>query len=261
MKRFINLTTNFAVVFIIIASGGLVILSSFKNQVTEKFKIPILINKGKQATVCLSPQYMLNAWYNIERMELMTDTLDLSKKEEEINYYQFYEDPSDGKPYNISNTSLQVIADTINELSLMKKPIWASYLFHRNLGDKATMLQDDTLIQQVKSFPIYVANLSSTKTANLETQDGSIIMTIEALDEKNKWRAIEYWSNSWCGNSYFTLNIPPKHYILTRGIKCSGDFRTKCRLIVKNKEVSILSNEFYMYINKTQFEKPIIKGE
>jgi len=226
------------------------------------FSIPKIIGIKDTTTLCLSPMYMLNAWYNIERLDSITGVLDLSKppKEQDNQYYQF-QVPSTVDDNQFSNDALRVVVDTINELSMTKKPIWASSLFHRFFYDSVETLQDDTLIQQVKSFPIYITNLSAKNVATLKTQDGSIMMVVQALDQNNQWKPIEYWSNSWCGNSYFTYMIPPRHMLMTRGIKCSGDFYTKCRLKVSNNSDSIFSNEFHMSINETQFENPIKKDQ
>jgi hypothetical protein len=226
----------------------------------EKFKIPTVVGNKDTTTLCLSPAYMLNAWYDIERLDKISDTLDLSKPPLDYNdlYYQF-EMSEEIKALPLSNAGLQVIADTINELSMTKKPIWASFLFRRSFSDNAEILQDDTLIQQVTSFPIYVSNMSTSDYASLQTQDGSMMLVVEAADSKGEWMPIEYWSDSWCGNSYSTVMIPPKHMLMTRGIKCSGDFRTKCRLKLTNAKDVVYSNTFYMAINETQFSMPIEK--
>jgi hypothetical protein len=226
----------------------------------EQFSIPKIVGIEDITTLCLSPAYMLNAWYDIERIDTITDVLDLTSpsKDQNTHFYQFHM-PESLEDLNTSNLGLQVVADTVNELSMTKKPIWASYLFHNELSGKNRVLQDDTLIQQVKSFPIYVANMSKNQYASLETQDGSIVVIVEAVDREGQWKPIEYWSHSWCGNSYYTMMIPPRHMLMTRGIKCSGDFYTTCRLKLSNSQDSIFSNEFQMSINETQFSMPLEK--
>lgn len=244
----------------------LLLILGFRDDKTQnnrgEFKIPRIINDSSQTALCLSPEYMLNAWYRKERLDSITDIIDLSNKGK--NMRAFYQDPfffSGRKKRKYTTKGIQIIVDTLNELTMTKKPIWARYLFHRylTLSDSVEVLQDDTLIQMVKSFPIYIANLSSVDTAKIEVQDGSFMMTVEAIDPKGKWKPIEYWSRSWCGNSYYSALIPPKHMYMTRGVKCSGDFYTKCRMKVFNQRDSLFSNEFHMAINETQFEKPIQK--
>lgn len=253
--------SSYGLAIILISIIVLLGFGSIKKNTFEPFTIPKIIGNNNKTNVCLSPMYMLNAWYNVERLDSITGIIDLSspaKDDTELTYQ--FDLPTTVNHKKISNAGLQVIADTVNELSITKKPIWASYLFHRSFSDSIEILQDDTLIQHVKSFPIYIANLSTNEVASLQTQDGSIMMIVQAIDKTGKWKPIEYWSNSWCGNSYFTIMIPPRHMLMTRGIKCSGDFYTKCRMMVSNKRDSIFSNEFYMSINETQFEKPMRKN-
>jgi hypothetical protein len=259
-----NLPTIFLIVVVLLATS---FRTKHLEEVTTQEVIedvdittPVIIGNTDSSPLCLSPEHMLNAWYHVERMDSIRDTLDLSKpgKDQKDLYYQFYM-PSSLDKVKRSNIGLRVIVDTINELTMTKKPIWASYLFHRYFSNNITILQDDTLIQQVKSFPVFITNYSTSHMATLEMQDGSIMMVVQAVDKNGKWKPIEYWSGSWCGNSYYTLMIPPRHMLMTRGIKCSGMFRTKCRMKVSNERDSIYSNEFYMSINETQFDKPIRK--
>lgn len=264
MKRFMLPLDMLNTLFVMAVIFGSLAFTSVclkgDGELRKQFKIPKIIGE-KQADACLMPKYMMNAWYHIEIVRPFWDSLKLENKKEKKDYYEFYEDYTAGEKDKFSNDGLVVIADTVNELAMLKKPIWASYLFHSAFNNSRRILQDDTLIQEVKSFPIYIANLSNTQTANLRTQDGSVIMRLQAQDEKHKWRDIEYWSNSWCGNSYFSLNIPPQHFAFTRGIKCSGDYNTLCRLKVYNRSDSLFSNTFRMDISKTQFEKPVFEGE
>ena len=259
------LSTTLLLVLIIIFQSAFTIEDSnneFKGKQYKHidFTPPKIIGQAKPSSFCLSPQHMLNAWYAIERMDSLQGILDLSK--EVMHYrkkgglYQFREPPKLTKGI-YSNAALSVIVDTKNELTMTKKPIWASYLFHRSFNDKKEIRQDDTLIQEVKSLSIYVANLSTANSATLKIQDGSIRMIAEAVDKTGQWKSIEYWSNSWCGNSYFSLVIPPRHFLLTRGIKCSGSFETTCRMMVYNNLDSFYSNEFKMSINESQFLKPL----
>lgn len=233
-----------------------------KNMVSRPFQIPTIIGNSDTTTLCLSPSYMLNAWYSVERLDTITDTLDLSKpgrNREGLSYPFFFPDTSEPGKVSHANNSLQVIVDTVNELTLLKKPIWARYLFHRSLGDTIEVLQDDTLVQMVKSFPVFIANTSTIHQATLELQDGSIMMVVEAMDQSGAWKPIEYWSNSWCGNSYYHQIIPPEHMVMTRSIKCSGGFYTRCRMKVSNDSNTLFSNEFFMSINESQFQQPVQK--
>ncbi len=261
-KNFKIIVSSFIVILIFTAFSAISLIKKQKGkEELIGFKNPTIVGNSNKTSLCLSPEYMLNAWYNKERLDSITDTLDLSTdgKTTENLWYDFMFPKKERQKK--SNSGLRVIVDTINELTMKKKPIWARYLFNNRFTwqDSTEILQDDTLIQNVKSFPIYIANLSNIDTALIQVQDGSFMMTVEAIDPNGKWKPIECWSNSWCGNSYFTLLVPPKHMYMTRGIKCSGSFSSTCRMKVYNGKDSIYSNEFRMTINETQFINPIQK--
>ncbi|MCB0396992.1 MAG: hypothetical protein KDD36_10080 [Flavobacteriales bacterium] len=258
----IILINQFSIGLVLLPIGIFLMLPNYKGEEVEPLKIPVIVGNKDSTSLCLSPNYMLNAWYHVERLDSIADTLDISipGKNTKGLYFESFELPEFEDKLIFSNDYIQVMVDTVNELTMQKKPIWASYLFHDRLSNKdRVVLQDDTLIQQVKSFPIYIANLSNIYAATLKIQDGSMIMSVEAVDEHGEWKPIEYWSHSWCGNSYYEHIIPPRHFLMTRGIKCSGDFETKCRLKLINTNATLYSNEFIMLINKTQFENPTQK--
>ena len=262
MKRFQETFAIISAFIILLFISIITVLSSYRlPDKNVEFIIPIIKTDKQKSTLCLSPQYMMNAWYNIECISPFCLEFDPEQhKKDKMKYHQFWE-PTKETTHNYSNKKLSVIVDTINEITMTKRPIWASYLFHRSFDDTKTLLQDDTLIQDVKSFPIYIANLSDTKTSTVELQDGSLMMVVEAQDEHKKWKALEYWSHSWCGNSYYSVELPPQSFAFARGIKCSGDFLTTCRLKVFNGSDSLLSNEFKMSINKSQFNNPDLDKE
>ncbi len=247
-----------SLIMVLTLGTTLMMMSSFVFKPNlEKFNPPLIKTKRNKTTLCLSPQYKLNAWYSIECVVGFCSEFNPDEEHhDKTNYYEFYDNPTKENKQAYSNDDLMLVVDTAREIAMTKRPIWASYLFHQNLGDKKITLQDDTLIQDVKSFPVYLANTSENKIANIETQDGSLIMVTEAKDSSGKWNALEYWSHSWCGNSYFSLDIKPKHFAFTRGIKCSGDYYTTCRLKLFIGSDSLFSNEFKMTINKNQFKMP-----
>lgn len=263
MKRYLQTFAILSTFVLLLFISIITVLSSYVVPTTTQldFKIPIIKTDKQKSSLCLAPQYMMNAWYDLECISTFCDEFDPEHpKTDSLKYHQFWE-PSKEILKLYSNKKLVVVVDTINEITMTKRPIWASYLFHRSFDDNRTLLQDDTLTQDVKSFPIYIANLSDTKIANLELQDGSIMMIVEAQDEHKHWKPIEYWSHSWCGNSYYSVELPPQTFAFSRGIKCSGDFYTTCRLKVFNEADSLYSNEFKMNISTSQFNQPVSSRE
>jgi hypothetical protein len=105
-------------------------------------------------------------------------------------------------------------------------------------------------------FTGYLINTSDS-TINYRIQDGSLIMIQEALDKNGKWKPIEYWVKSGCGNSYFDpLELKPGTYSMIPIKKYTGNFKTKFRLKLKNYKEIFYSDTFNGSINETQFETP-----
>ncbi len=259
MKHLQNSLRLITILLITVAIPSLIVLSSFYSPyppaAAPDFRIPVITGIKPVSGQCLTPAYRLNAWYDLERIEPFCEVLNLAKKKKGISWHEFYENPASKKPDSFSNSGLAVIVDTVNELDMQKRPIWASYLFHHSPSRSKALLQDDTLVQEVKGFPIYIANLSKSQTAILGTQDGSAIMILEAMDQDHDWKPVEYWSHSWCGNSYFSTLLPPEHFAFTRGIKCSGNFMTSCRLRLSNRGDTLYSTPFRMGISLSQFQE------
>ncbi|HEX8516886.1 MAG TPA: hypothetical protein VF868_11850 [Bacteroidia bacterium] len=258
MKTLFPASTSTAILIcipIIIISASFILQPPLQNN----FNIPYIKHNKPKTTACLSPVYMMNAWYELEGLHKFEDTLDLATTDEERTFvprYEFYEDPGKNTKTRFSNNGLMILVDTLNEISMVKRPIWANYLFLRSFDENRKLRQDDTLIMEVKSFPVYITNMDPERSATLEQQDGSAMIVAQSLDKNNKWRNIEYWSHSWCGNSYGTTVIPPRHYLFTRGVKCSGERKSRCRLKLMTQNDSLFSNEFFMNINETQFRSP-----
>lgn len=112
---------------------------------------------------------------------------------------------------------------------------------------------EDREINFVEAYPVFIYN-NSDSVINLTVQDGMISLIQEAKDEQGKWRPIEYWTYSWCGNSYSALSIKPGFYALTKIYKYNGDFDTLLRLKTIVKGETLYSNPIKGSINKSQFE-------
>ncbi len=104
-------------------------------------------------------------------------------------------------------------------------------------------------------FTAYLVNTSDS-SFRAKRQDGSLIMIQEALDKEGKWRPIEYWVYSGCGNSYFDpLELNPGKYVMIPIKKYSGDFETKIRLRFLQGNNLYCSEPFNAKIDQSQFEK------
>jgi hypothetical protein len=113
---------------------------------------------------------------------------------------------------------------------------------------------------------VFVANASG-KEISFNAQDSRLYMKVQALNAKGEWKDIEYLPSSWCGNSYHTLTLEPKHHWNFIMPVYEGDLKTKLRVELKyldpdhkpkdedeeQKEITVYSNEFEGSVNEGQF--------
>jgi len=111
----------------------------------------------------------------------------------------------------------------------------------------------------IQGIKVILVNTTSD-TIKQTLQDGSLRVVQEARDKNDEWSHIEYWANSWCGNSYFSsLTLPPNSYVVFGVYRYTGNYNTKvrCRLSLtgRNGKQVIISNDFDGSINLGQFNK------
>lgn len=105
-----------------------------------------------------------------------------------------------------------------------------------------------------KGFKVMLVN-GTKKTVSFEAQDFRINIVREARDAAGRWRPIEYLPNSWCGNSYHQLDLPPGRHWTFHAPVYSGAFRTQMRFVLDQPGLHLVSNEFSGTINVEQFER------
>jgi len=244
----IKFTTSFLFIICIATSG-----CHRREAPVDNFIPPKLSAEIDSSAVYLSPNSMLNTWYNVERMDSICEHINLAKSNNLIDSFSrgMVYTKQENEPI-ISNRGLKLFVDTSQELS-KSNSIWADYLFPSNLKALMNGEKENARPIVVKAFPIYLVNLSHM-FAKVEAQDGSLIMTLEAKNKKGKWAPVENWSYSWCGNSYHSYLIPPKYMLLTMGIKYTGNFITTARVKLETREHSIYSPPFNLSVNLEQFK-------
>ncbi|TXF79218.1 hypothetical protein [Chryseobacterium sp.] len=110
-------------------------------------------------------------------------------------------------------------------------------------------ITNDTVIS------IYLKN-NTEDSLNLSKQDRHLYLIQEAKNKKGEWKPIEYWSNSWCGNSYLSENVESQKIIKTETEKYNGTFETEIRFKFLIYDEVVYSNQLKGKINVTQFEIP-----
>lgn len=104
-------------------------------------------------------------------------------------------------------------------------------------------------------FSIFIKN-SSNENVVLVPQDNSLYLIQEAIDKKGKWKPIEFWGFSTCGNSYDRkIKFNPNQIIELDSPKYKGDFSTKIRFKLRLNNQVYYSNSIPSTINISKFQK------
>jgi hypothetical protein len=104
-------------------------------------------------------------------------------------------------------------------------------------------------------YKIYFVN-GTNDTIKIPAQDGRVKLIQQAQNEKNEWQDIENFINSWCGNSYHSIQILPKFHQIYTAPVTKGDFKTSFRFRLELRDTMIYSNKYLGTINKGQFLNP-----
>ena len=102
---------------------------------------------------------------------------------------------------------------------------------------------------------LYLIN-ASKDTVNIPAQDGHIKIKQQAKNKKGEWQDIEYFMNSFCGNSYHTLSLTPNQFQIFATPIFKGDFNTQLRFKLKIEKQIIFSNIYTGQINFSQLLSP-----
>lgn len=77
---------------------------------------------------------------------------------------------------------------------------------------------------------VHVVNGQHHTEVKLNSVDGELLISIEAKDENGNWKTITDFPTSWCGNSFYTVNIPPQHQATYAFPEFEGSFETELRV-------------------------------
>ncbi len=95
---------------------------------------------------------------------------------------------------------------------------------------------EDTLwMNAFRGMKVYLANTTDS-TLIFPTQDNRLYVIVQAKDRQGRWREIEYLPSSWCGNSYYDVDLPPGQYWTFATPMQAGDHTTTLRLrLIRNR--------------------------
>lgn len=94
------------------------------------------------------------------------------------------------------------------------------------------------------SVALYIVNRSDSEI-QLPTQDGNPYAKLEQKAENNQWRRAQTHRDSWCGNSYFNIEVEQDSFVRVTGhIPETGiPSKVRYRLYTGEKSLELTLNE------------------
>lgn len=105
------------------------------------------------------------------------------------------------------------------------------------------------------AFKLYLIN-ASKDTVNVPAQDGRIEIIQQAINKNGEWQDIDNFINSFCGNSYHTLQLAPNEFQIFATPIFKGQFKTQLRFKLEIDKQIIYSNTYLGLINYGQLLNP-----
>jgi hypothetical protein len=254
---------------IIYISTIILFISCKKDNVADQsFNFPKVIDTLGTATLYYSPNSIENPTNFINKVDKFRSVVDLRDTIEPYKYFiddHFLSDTTNKKV--TKRDGLKILVDTTSEITIRRIDsdfeLFKNYLWSESKSKKQKYIDSISYFavenflsknpKLLKGLSVYITN-PSLKTIRVEVQDWRLMIIQEAIDKSGKWKPIEYWEYAGCGNSYGGIALKPNHFIMTKVIKYSGNFKTKLRLKFLNDSIVYYSTPFLGYINLSQFD-------
>ena len=168
------------------------------------------------------------------------DTLDLDFK---LDFYFAFSNTGVYESFKIHNI------DELNEEINLKRNQISLFL---DIND------NDKFNGKYTGYKLYIIN-STKDFIKIISEDYYIYLILQALDENNEWKDIQYYQHSWCGNSYTEVSFGPLSFKTFTAPRFNGVFKTKIRAKLTYKDnlyfwnrIDVYSNIIEGYINPAQ---------
>lgn len=203
----------------------------------SSFKAPIIVDSLPITTELKRCNSIQIGDYPFETVAPFGDTCKLYQ-----NYYNIW-DTSINRKGEQKADGLQVFIDTLQ------------YVTIRHEKENDIFFLSDTSQKYYQGYPCFIYNETNV-IKWLHLQDGSVVVTQEALDSNYEWKPIQVWNWPWCGNSNYRAPIKPMHYLLFKIPLYKGEFYTDLRLRIYSRDAIYMSSEYKGWINYKQFDMP-----
>lgn len=137
----------------------------------------------------------------------------------------------------------------------LPKPVGAMKVQNNKVYLQANPDLPTTFAQKYRGMTLLLVNTTNSSKP-FEASDSRLSIVQEALDKQGRWRPIEFFYSSFCGNSHHKVFLGPKEYWSFAVPRYKGTFKTKLRFRLSQEKTNLLSNEFEGSINPGQFTAP-----
>lgn len=221
--------------------------SSIEDSDSFDFDFPKILDDNIEIATKI---HVINQIEAINRIYVQSSNLETLNKDSFKTEFQYFHDSIE---YSRSINDVIILVDTSQAITFDDYPLYEPIIILPTDSPKT-----ESKNKCLKMLPTYIVNLSDTIKA-INTQDSRIKMIQEALMPDSIWIPIEFWVNSWCGNSYYDNFIDPKEYLLTGIFSYSGDTIVKLRLKADLNGKIVYSNEYFGAVTKSQIKKEASK--
>lgn len=162
-----------------------------------------------------------------------------------FSYAQEFQFAQDGKMENG-----YAHLDTIMRLD-QKANANKAFVFKKiDQGQNFIIINTDTIffnmnLNSQDSFERFCLINTGDAAIRIRKQDWSLISIKEAQTYAGKWKPIEFWNYSWCGNSYYDYSIMSGQVLLLRTYKQFGETATRLRLRLRTESNGVVVSDWY----------------
>ncbi len=89
--------------------------------------------------------------------------------------------------------------------------------------------------------PLYLVN-QTNQAHEFDSQDGDIYIKLHGKDASGSWQRAQTHLSSWCGNSYHSVALPPRHFFAFSGFKSAAGEKRAVRYAMTRGD-ALVSNE------------------
>ncbi|MDJ0911516.1 MAG: hypothetical protein QNI99_20190 [Woeseiaceae bacterium] len=141
--------------------------------------------------------------------------------------------------------AISVLALALILVSPMASGVESSNLFlpsHVDAPDgQVSLYADFGGVESDGRVPVYLVN-KTTEVLVLDAQDGDIYLKLQYQDADGNWVRAQPHGYSWCGVSYFEMELSPGHYLLLNGYQPINGASQTVRYRAYSQSIEIVSN-------------------